>query len=179
MSYPSDGREVQAARLCYTGGMDTQTPRDEDAAPAEHGAEPTENTRDTSGRFTAGNTEGRKWAPGESGNRDGRPRAEVSLTTLFKRALDAPNPDGEGTVAQAIAATVTSKALKGDMEAVKYLGDRTEGKPRQSVQLSEDGGNPLHHQVTVRTSGRRRSAASDAAEAAAAAQNGHDAEPSE
>ena len=48
-----------------------------------------------------------------------------------------------------------------DNVEVTYVMDRLEGKPRQAVQLSGDGLNPLHHQVTVSTSGRRRSAASD------------------
>ena len=153
--------------------MDTQTPpehHDEDAEDlgAANAAaallEPTGNKRDGSGQrdalghFTAGNTEGNRWQPGESGHPEGRPKAETSLTTLFKRAMDAPNPDGEGTVAQAITATVVAKAIKGDMEAIKYLGDRLEGKPTVALALASGEDSPLHYRLTVIDGGPRPAA---------------------
>jgi hypothetical protein len=94
-----------------------------------------ENTgRDERGRFTKDAPNAFK--PGQSGNPLGRPRS-ITLSEAYRRALSQPLPgDPEGrTVAEVIATLVCAKAADGDVAAAREIADRTEGKPRQSVDV--------------------------------------------
>jgi hypothetical protein len=58
-----------------------------------------------------------------------------ALTLAIKRAGD---DDPRPYIAR-IAAKCVEKALEGDMQAIKEIGDRLDGKPAQSI-IGEDGG---------------------------------------
>ena len=90
--------------------------------------------RDQKGRFAKGNPNGFK--PGQSGNPAGRPKS-ITLSESFRRQLSQPVPnDPHGrTFAEVIALRVCVAAAQGDVSAARELGDRTEGKPKQSVDL--------------------------------------------
>jgi hypothetical protein len=79
-----------------------------------------------------------RWQQGQSGNPGGRPK-KTPLANACREVLALPVPDdAEGrTYAQAIAATLAAKALDGDIRAAQELGDRAEGKPRQSVEIEQ------------------------------------------
>ncbi len=94
-----------------------------------------ENTgRDELGRFTKDTPTAFK--PGQSGNPAGRPKS-ITLSEAFRRQLSQPMPDDpEGrTFAEVIAERTCVAASGGDVSAAREIADRTEGKPRQSVDV--------------------------------------------
>jgi hypothetical protein len=80
--------------------------------------------------------EATRWKPGQSGNPGGRPKtAPLSQACREVLALLVPG-DAEGrTYAQKIAAALAEKAADGDIRAAQELGDRAEGRARQSIEI--------------------------------------------
>jgi hypothetical protein len=78
------------------------------------------------------------WQPGQSGNLSGRPKQLLSIASRELLASPCPSDKEARTWAEAIALTMAKRALKGNVEAAKFLGDRGEGKPPQSIALSGD-----------------------------------------
>jgi hypothetical protein len=76
------------------------------------------------------------WKPGESGNRNGRPKGAKNRSTILKKWLEPPceltNPlTGEataGTIEDRIALALISKALREDVPAIKEIFDSANGK---------------------------------------------------
>ncbi len=105
------------------------------------------------------------WKPGISGNPDGRPkkhnawadiRNELLAASKISLSLTVPDKDGnfksvtyelgvgdEKTFRHAILTREIGKALAGDIDAIRDLMDREEGKPRQAVDLGGQQNNPL------------------------------------
>jgi hypothetical protein len=79
---------------------------------------------------------GTRFKPGQSGNPSGRARDVVSK--VMRDMLPEPCPlDKNGLAwAEAIALAVFKKAVRGDVRAAAEIFDRTEGRPKQSVQVS-------------------------------------------
>lgn len=93
--------------------------------------------RDAGGKFAPGNSHA--FRPGESGNPAGRPKS-ITLSEALRRELakDAPAEEGKPageTYAERIAAMLCAEAAKGNVRAATEIADRTEGKPRQSVDV--------------------------------------------
>jgi hypothetical protein len=90
--------------------------------------------RDELGRFTKDAPNAFK--PGQSGNPAGRPKS-ITLSESFRRQLSQVVPDDPHgrTFAEVIAARVCVAAANGDVSAAREIADRTEGKPRQSVDV--------------------------------------------
>lgn len=87
------------------------------------------------GKFAHGNKIGKQFPKGVSGNPNGRPRL-TRLTEALREQLAEINPDaGEQTIAEEIAKTLIKLALSGDVQAIKEIGNRTEGLPKQAVDL--------------------------------------------
>jgi hypothetical protein len=73
---------------------------------------------------------------GVSGNPNGRPKS-LTLSEAFRRQLSQPVPgasDGR-TFAEVIALQLCVAAARGDVSAAREIADRSEGKPRQSVDV--------------------------------------------
>lgn len=68
-----------------------------------------------------------------------------SLKVILSRPLDDPLDDVPLTTAQAIALQWARKARAGELEAIKSLTDRVEGKPKEAVDHSGD----VHYHVTT------------------------------
>jgi hypothetical protein len=81
--------------------------------------------RDEHGRFL----------PGTSGNPGGRPKGSVSLATALQRELLRRQESGQAGI-EAVAARLVDLALAGDLRAVREIGDRIDGKPKQAVDLA-------------------------------------------
>lgn len=82
---------------------------------------------------------GRPWTKGVSGNPGGRPPSKKYLSEALREWLaHASNDDPERTNADQLAAAVGQSALNGNVQAVIFIGDRTEGKSRQQIDLSID-----------------------------------------
>ncbi len=91
-----------------------------------------------------GNSEGRERAqanlkpfqPGQSGNPKGRPKG-VTLSDALRRMLAEAAPGrSEQTYAEAIARALCKQAAKGNVLAAREIADRTEGKPKQAVDMT-------------------------------------------
>ena len=67
--------------------------------------------------------------PGESGNPKGRPKKGTALTDVLKEAVDAKD------LAEKLLELVDAK----DMQAIKYVYDRIDGKPKESIDLDHSG----------------------------------------
>jgi hypothetical protein len=67
-------------------------------------------------------------------NRKGRPAKGAALTEILSDKLDAVK-DGK-TRREIVAERLIELAENGDIAALKYVFDRTDGKPKESVELS-------------------------------------------
>jgi hypothetical protein len=74
---------------------------------------------------------------GQSGNPQGRPKKAKSLTNILEKALSKKREDGRTNKA-ALVDTLLSLALAGDVTALKYVYDRIDGKPVESVNMAAD-----------------------------------------
>jgi len=100
--------------------------------------------------YQPGGCTGKGWTPGVSGNPKGRARTS-KLSAAIRAKLDSilPGDPNERTIAMALADQVADMALSGDLEAIKYMNDRAEGKAFQS-QVNFDAGS-LEKQVAAMT----------------------------
>jgi len=79
---------------------------------------------------------------GKSGNPNGRPVKEMTLTALAKEFLN-NIPDGQKkTYKEIFIQKVTQMALKGDMAAIKLIWNYLDGLPLQNIKV--DGGVPVN-----------------------------------
>jgi hypothetical protein len=67
-------------------------------------------------------------------NRRGRPRKGKSLTEALNQRLDEPDASGK-TRKTLIAEKLVELALTGDVPALRYIFDRLDGRPRQTVNI--------------------------------------------
>jgi hypothetical protein len=79
------------------------------------------------------------WQPGRSGNPNGRPSNENSITYWLKQMLGEPNGGG-APAAKNIAKKLLQKGKAGQLDAIKEIMDRTEGKPKQNTELTDNDG---------------------------------------
>jgi hypothetical protein len=81
--------------------------------------------------MAAKDIEKHKFAKGESGNPNGRPR---KLPELDKLLADVLGEEKDGmTAAEAILKALRLKAAKGDVRAIEVMLDRAYGKPKQTI----------------------------------------------
>lgn len=88
------------------------------------------------GKFETGNTHGPRWQPGQSGNPKGRPKGVTLSDALRKMLAEAAPGKTEQTYAEAIARALCKQAAKGNVLAAREIADRTEGKPKQAVDMT-------------------------------------------
>jgi Holliday junction resolvasome RuvABC ATP-dependent DNA helicase subunit len=87
------------------------------------------------GKFPPGNKIGNRFPKGTSGNEKGRPKL-TKLTEALREQIAEINPNApEQTIAEHIAQTLIKLAIKGDVQAIREIADRTEGKPKQAIDL--------------------------------------------
>ena len=92
------------------------------------------------------NTSGLKpFQPGQSGNPGGRPK-KLPITDAIREELEREVTGGL-SLAHAIARKLVRLALEGDMDAIREIADRTEGKPRQRIEQSGPGGGPMQFEL--------------------------------
>ena len=72
---------------------------------------------------------------GQSGNPSGRPRKGKTLTEALEKHLRKKGDDGRKN-SEALAATLLELAIKErNIAAIKYVMDRVDGRPTESVEL--------------------------------------------
>jgi hypothetical protein len=91
--------------------------------------------RDQSGKFTKGNTYG--------GQSTGRPKKNYSIPDLLDKI-----GEEEGTLEglsklEVVLRSVYRYALEGKSWAVQFIADRTEGKPHQTLGISDATDEPI------------------------------------
>ncbi len=72
---------------------------------------------------------------GVSGNYAGRPKKALLSDALRRQLTEALPNAPERTIAEAIAQTLIKEAISGNVQAIREVGDRTEGKPAQAIAL--------------------------------------------
>ncbi len=81
------------------------------------------------------NSRDTQFKPGVSGNPSGRPPKEHSLTDLLREALEQPHDETGKTKKQHVIETLYEIATKKqDVVMLKYLFDRIDGKPLQTIE---------------------------------------------
>jgi hypothetical protein len=89
----------------------------------------------SNGTFAPGNKLGNRFKPGASGNPNGRPRLTLlSEAIRAQLAVEAPDAD-EKTYAEVIAEKLCTEAASGNVHAAREIADRTEGKPKQAIDV--------------------------------------------
>ena len=79
-------------------------------------------------------------------NRNGRPRKENAMTKILADVLDEEEITYKGkkiTGREAVARKALELAMQGDVTALKYIYDRIDGSPRQSIEHTGDDGGPI------------------------------------
>jgi hypothetical protein len=93
--------------------------------------------RRTDGTFGPGNSIGRQFQPGQSGNPKGRP-PERPLTVALRDALDA----NDGEIIKVLVQTAIDRAKAGDFRYFKEIMDRVMARS-QTGWMSAPTGNPI------------------------------------
>jgi hypothetical protein len=101
----------------------------------KHPAEKQAANRRDNGQFAPGNSEGEitRFKPGESGNPNGR-RGSV-VDALRRKLAESNSQNNQRTNAEAIADQLIALACQGEVAAIRELLDRTEGKPKQALDI--------------------------------------------
>ena len=73
-----------------------------------------------------------KWVEGKSGNKNGRPLKEFSITTALKDILSETNPSTKIECYKELLQKALQMAMRGDGDMLKYLINRIEGMPKGS-----------------------------------------------
>jgi hypothetical protein len=90
------------------------------------------------------NTDGRKrkmanlkpWKPGQSGNPRGRPKTRTLSEELRARLKEQYPGRSDATYGQMLAHKLVDLAIDGEIAAIREVFDRTEGKPKQVVDVN-------------------------------------------
>jgi hypothetical protein len=73
--------------------------------------------------------------PGQSGNPAGRPRDTITPHLRELVRMQHPEKD-EVTYGELVARALLTRAIVGDVQAIREVFDRLEGKPRQAIDVS-------------------------------------------
>ena len=76
--------------------------------------------------------------PGQSGNPNGRPPLAWTWRGEILKALERVTPDGI-PMKQGVAEALLDKALQGDVLAIKEIGNRMDGMPKQFTDITSAG----------------------------------------
>ncbi|MGI9047050.1 MAG: hypothetical protein ACR2FI_09755, partial [Burkholderiales bacterium] len=61
----------------------------------------------------------------------------------IRRAVMRATENGDANKLDALADTLIKRGLDGDITAIKEIGDRLDGKPRQQAEITDADGEPL------------------------------------
>lgn len=79
----------------------------------------------------------------------GRPPKEKSFANMLNIAINEATESG-GTKLRAVADALVEKAMAGDVQAIKEVADRLDGKPAQAIIGGDEDDAPLRHALTVK-----------------------------
>jgi acetyl-CoA acetyltransferase len=95
----------------------------------------TDGKQTVTGKFPPGNKIGKQFPKGTTGNPSGRPKLTRLTDALREQITEHLQGAPERTIAEAIARKLIKLALDGDIAAIREVFDRTEGKPKQAIDL--------------------------------------------
>ena len=72
---------------------------------------------------------------GKSGNPRGRPKKGQALTEILNEKLDQEHGKAKKLKREVIAEKIISLAISGDLGALRYIFDRLDGRPKETVEL--------------------------------------------
>ena len=78
------------------------------------------------------------WKQGQSGNIKGRPKSGKAMTDLLRNELNRRDID-KVPIKEKVVKALINKALEGDPTALKYVFDRLDGRPMESVSANVTG----------------------------------------
>jgi len=84
-------------------------------------------------------------------NRKGRPPKEWTMAGIIEQALEEVEAKSGKTFKELIAKRLAHLAVSGDMQAIKEINDRMDGKPAQSVKHQGDKDNPASFTFIVQS----------------------------
>lgn len=87
------------------------------------------------------------WKKGQSGNPNGRPPKEWTMTQLYKDAGEEADETGEPRK-KIVARKLWEIAQKGDVTAIKELGNRIDGMPKQVIEGGDED-KPIRLDINV------------------------------
>jgi len=90
---------------------------------------------------------GRQWVKGQSGNPRGSPQRGRALVVALRAALRQERPSGEDGY-RAVVARLVDLAIAGDLDAIRLIFDRIDGRVPQAVALTGGEGGPAEIVLT-------------------------------
>lgn len=99
-----------------------------------------------------------RWVKGVSGNPKGKPKKDETFTGILnkvmrEKSVEWKTKSGKKKLIsgkEATARKLLELAVKGDVGAIKYIGDRTDGKPNISEKPVEDAARDIVNQNRAR-----------------------------
>lgn len=79
----------------------------------------------------------------------GRPVKEKSFANMLNIAINEATESG-GTKLRDVADALVAKAIAGDVNAIKEIADRLDGKPAQAIIGGDEEDSPIRHALTVK-----------------------------
>ena len=79
----------------------------------------------------------------ENINRNGRPPKAWTMSSLIEEALEEVEQQSGKSFKHLVAKRLAHMAVGGDIQAIKEINDRVDGKPKQNLQLSGVDGEPI------------------------------------
>lgn len=90
--------------------------------------------RDGNNRGQSEGSRKTQFKPGQSGNPNGRPPKNISIPDLLREIGNEPVSEHENKAKLRMALdALYTKALRGDIKAIEFIANRTEGKSIQPV----------------------------------------------
>lgn len=86
---------------------------------------------------------------GQSGNPNGRPPREWTMAELIRDALNEEEQQSGKSFKHLVAKRLAHMAVNGDIQAIKEINDRIDGKPVQKNILANDEERPLIQNVEI------------------------------
>ena len=103
----------------------------------------TDGKQTVKGKFPPGNKIGKTFPKGVSGNPNGRPKLTKLTEALREQLAEAMPLAPERTVAEAIARALIKEAISGNVQAIREIADRTEGRSPVTLDVGNKDGEPL------------------------------------
>jgi len=80
----------------------------------------------------------------------GRPPKEKSFANMLNIAIKEAVEGKEHTKLRAVADALVDRAMSGDVQAIKEIADRIDGKVPQGVVGGDEGDNPIITEIVIR-----------------------------